>query len=87
MTAEKEAPVEFEEEKVVVVEEQGDKGYQSWIFKPRLTEADSKSYYDDEALDAMFDLDWRRAVNTEKFQKVLARAMKLKATGVYDIYI
>ena len=44
--------------------------YQSWIFKPRLTEADSRSYYDDGVLDAMFALDWDRATNSAKFQKV-----------------
>ena len=46
------------------------RSHQSWIFKPRLTEADSRSYYDDGVLDAMFALDWDRATNSAKFQKV-----------------
>ena len=63
-------------------EEKKDRGYESWIFAPRLKQADARSYYDDEECrDAMFALDWERASTTTKFQKVLAKAMKLKATG------
>ena len=36
--------VEEEEEEEVEV------GYESWIFRPRLKQADSRSYYDDEPL-------------------------------------
>ena len=52
-------------------EEKVDLGYQSWIFAPRLKEADARSYHDDDAcLDQMFALDWERVATTVKFQKV-----------------
>ena len=50
---------------------------QSAIWRPRLREADSRGFWDTPACrDRMFEADWARACNKEKFATMMARENK-----------
>ena len=50
---------------------------QSTIWRPRLREADSRAFWDMPACrDRMFEADWARACNKEKFATMMARENK-----------
>ena len=55
------------------------------IFKPRLKEADSHDFFDKpESEDRMFERDWQRACNKEKFTGMLSRENKSNKSNPMD---
>ena len=55
---------------------------QSAIWRPRLREADSRGFWDTAACrDRMFEADWARACNKEKFATMMARENKNSKVG------
>jgi hypothetical protein len=58
---------------------------QSAIWRPRLREADSRGFWDTPGCrDRMFEADWARACNKEKFATMMARENKNSKVGTAD---
>lgn len=56
---------------------------QSAIWRPRLREADSRGFWDTPGCrDRMFEADWARACNKEKFATMMARENKNSKVGL-----
>ena len=61
---------------------------QSAIWRPRLREADSRGFWDTPGCrDRMFEADWARACNKEKFATMMARENKNSKVGTADQHI